>query len=137
MTGLRDRQIDHRPSPCPASRCDRARVRFLRFRRLGDDCVKRSTPLPQIWQDEALRNATAALRLPEQHTLGDEMGLLSKFEGKMEDTFEGAADKMANSPLSPCRLPRRLEKQMRRNKMVGAGKQYAPTLYTVLVNAGR
>ncbi len=35
----------------------------------------------------------------------------------------------------PCRLPRRRKKQMRRNKTVGAGKQYAPTLYTVLVNA--
>lgn len=63
------------------------------------------------------------------------MGLLSKFEGKMEDTFEGAADKMANSPLSPVQIAKKAEKQMRRNKMVGAGKQYAPTLYTVLVNA--
>ena len=63
------------------------------------------------------------------------MGFLSKFEGKMEDTFEGAADKMANSPLSPVQIAKKAEKQMRRNKMVGAGKQYAPTLYTVLVNA--
>ena len=66
---------------------------------------------------------------------GDEMGFLSKLEGKMEDTFEGAADKMANSPLSPVQIAKKAEKQMRRNKMVGAGKQYAPTLYTVLVNA--
>ena len=29
---------------------------------------------------------------------------------------------------------KKAEKQMRREKMVGAGKQYAPTLYTVLVN---
>ncbi len=63
------------------------------------------------------------------------MGFLSKFEGKMEDTFEGAADKMANAPLSPVQIAKKAEKQMRRNKMVGAGKQYAPTLYTVLVNA--
>ena len=63
------------------------------------------------------------------------MGFLSKFEGKMEDTFEGAADKMAGAPLSPVQIAKKAEKQMRRNKMVGAGKQYAPTLYTVLVNA--
>ena len=41
------------------------------------------------------------------------MGFLSKFEGKMEDTFEGAADKMANSPLSPVQIAKKAEKQMR------------------------
>ena len=63
------------------------------------------------------------------------MGLLSRFEGKMEDTVEGAADRMAAAPLSPVQIAKKAEKQMRREKMVGAGKQYAPTLYTVLVNA--
>ena len=29
------------------------------------------------------------------------MGLLSRFEGKMEDTVEGAADRMGAAPLSP------------------------------------
>ncbi|WP_417353791.1 FhaA domain-containing protein [Gordonibacter pamelaeae] len=62
------------------------------------------------------------------------MGFLSRFEGKMEDTFEGAADRMANAPISPVQIAKKAEKQMRREKMVGAGKQYAPTLYTVLVN---
>lgn len=62
------------------------------------------------------------------------MGFLSRFEGKMEDTFEGAADRMANSPISPVQIAKKAEKQMRREKMVGAGKQFAPTLYTVLVN---
>ncbi|MEG2478258.1 DUF3662 and FHA domain-containing protein [Gordonibacter sp.] len=62
------------------------------------------------------------------------MGFFSKFEGKMEDAFEGAADRMANSPISPVQIAKKAEKQMRREKMVGAGKQYAPTLYTVLVN---
>lgn len=62
------------------------------------------------------------------------MGLLSKFEGKMEDTLEGAADRMVKSPISPVQIAKKAEKQMRREKMVGAGKQYAPTLYTVLVN---
>ncbi len=63
------------------------------------------------------------------------MGLLSRFEGKMEDTVEGAADRMSGAPLSPVQIAKKAEKQMRREKMVGAGKQYAPTLYTVLVNA--
>lgn len=62
------------------------------------------------------------------------MGLFSKFEGKMEDTFEGAANKMFDAPISPVQIAKKAEKQMRREKMVGAGKQYAPTLYTVLVN---
>ena len=62
------------------------------------------------------------------------MGFLSKFEGKMEDTFEGTADKMFDAPISPVQIAKKSEKQMRREKMVGAGKQYAPTLYTVLVN---
>ena len=35
---------------------------------------------------------------------------------------------------SPVQIAKKAEKQMRREKMAGAGKQYAPTLYTVLVN---
>lgn len=63
------------------------------------------------------------------------MGIFSRFEGHVEDTFEGAADKLSNSPISPVQIAKKAEKEMRRNKMVGAGRQYAPTLYTVLVNA--
>ncbi|MBQ9041480.1 MAG: FHA domain-containing protein [Eggerthellaceae bacterium] len=62
------------------------------------------------------------------------MGIFSKFEGKMEDTFEGAAGNMSKAPISPVQIAKKAEKQMRRETMVGAGKQYAPTLYTVLVN---
>ena len=62
------------------------------------------------------------------------MGFLSKFEHKMEDTLEGAAGKMLDAPISPVQIAKKAEKQMKRGKMVGAGKQYAPTLYTVLVN---
>ncbi len=62
------------------------------------------------------------------------MGLLSKFEGKMEDTVEGAAEKLGASPISPVQIAKKAERQMRREKMVGTGKQYAPTLYTVLVS---
>lgn len=62
------------------------------------------------------------------------MGIFSKFEGHMEDGLEGAADKMFDAPISPVQISKKAEKAMRREKMVGAGKQYAPTLYTVLVN---
>ena len=62
------------------------------------------------------------------------MGIFSKFEGKMEDTFEGAAGNMSKAPISPVQIAKKAEKQMRRETMVGAGKEYAPTLYTVLVN---
>lgn len=62
------------------------------------------------------------------------MGFLSKFEGKMEDTVEGAASALGGSSISPVQITKKAEKQMRREKMVGAGKQYAPTLYTVLIS---
>ena len=62
------------------------------------------------------------------------MGIFSKFEDRMEDTVEGAASRMSKAPISPVQIAKKAEKQMRRETMVGAGKQYAPTLYTVLVN---
>lgn len=62
------------------------------------------------------------------------MGIFSRFERKVEDTFEGSANRMFDAPISPVQIAKKAEKQMRREKMVGAGKQYAPTLYTVLVN---
>lgn len=43
-------------------------------------------------------------------------------------------DKFFDSPISPVQIAKKAEKQMRREKMVGAGKEFAPTLYTVLVN---
>lgn len=62
------------------------------------------------------------------------MGFLSKFEGKMEDTVEGAAERLGGASISPVQIAKKAEKQMKREKVVGAGKQYAPTLYTVLVS---
>ncbi len=62
------------------------------------------------------------------------MGIFSRFEGRMEDGIEGAANKMFDAPISPVQIAKKAEKAMRREKMVGAGRQYAPTLYTVLVN---
>lgn len=62
------------------------------------------------------------------------MGIFSRFEDRMEDTVEGAASRMSKAPISPVQIAKRAERQMRRETMVGAGKEYAPTLYTVLVN---
>ena len=62
------------------------------------------------------------------------MGFLSKFEGRMEDTVEGAAERLGGASISPVQIAKKAEKQMKREKVVGAGKQYAPTLYTVLVS---
>lgn len=62
------------------------------------------------------------------------MGIFSRFENKMEDTVEGAASRISKAPISPVQIAKRAERQMRRETMVGAGKEYAPTLYTVLVN---
>ncbi len=62
------------------------------------------------------------------------MGFFSKFENKMEDAIDDLGDKFFDSPISPVQIAKKAEKEMRRNKMLGAGKQFVPTLYTVLVN---
>lgn len=62
------------------------------------------------------------------------MGLFSKFERRVEDGFDNMNDKFFDAPISPVQITKKAEKQMRREKMVGAGKEFAPTLYTVLVN---
>ncbi|MDO4853958.1 MAG: DUF3662 and FHA domain-containing protein [Coriobacteriia bacterium] len=62
------------------------------------------------------------------------MGLFSRFENKVEDGFDGMNEKLFDAPISPVQIAKKAEKQMRREKMVGAGKEFAPTLYTVLVN---
>lgn len=62
------------------------------------------------------------------------MGLFSKFERRVEDGFDDMNNKLFDAPISPVQITKKAEKQMRREKMVGAGKEYAPTLYTVLVN---
>lgn len=62
------------------------------------------------------------------------MGFFSRFERRVEDGFEGMNDKLFDAPISPVQIAKKAEKQMRREKMVGAGKEFAPTLYTVLVN---
>lgn len=62
------------------------------------------------------------------------MGFFSRFERRVEDGFDGMGDKLSDAPINPVQIAKKAEKQMRREKMVGAGKEFAPTLYTVLVN---
>ena len=63
------------------------------------------------------------------------MGIFSKFEGKVDDAFDGMAGAVFKSPIEPTQIAKKCEKEMHRNKLVGKGTQYAPTLYTVLVNS--
>lgn len=62
------------------------------------------------------------------------MGVLGKFESKVEGAVDGAAAAMFSSPIEPAQIAKKAEKQMKREKLVGSGRQYAPTLYNVLVN---
>ena len=61
------------------------------------------------------------------------MGIFSKFERKVEDSVEGAASAFEKSALTPVQITKKAEKQMKREKVVGKGRQIAPTLYTCLV----
>ena len=62
------------------------------------------------------------------------MGVLDKLEGGIEDAFDIAGARVFKGTIEPAQVARRAEKQMKREKLVGTGKQYAPTLYTVLVS---
>ena len=62
------------------------------------------------------------------------MGFFSKFERRVEDGFDEMGDKFFDAPISPVQIAKKAEKQMRREKMVGAGKNTHQPLYTVLVN---
>jgi hypothetical protein len=63
------------------------------------------------------------------------VSVFSRFEGGLDSAFDRAAGAVFRAPIEPAQIAKRAEKQMNREKLVGAGKQYAPTLYTVLVNA--
>lgn len=63
------------------------------------------------------------------------MGLFSRFESKAEDMIEGGAGMSAHGGIEPVKLAKRACKEMEREKMVGVGHEYAPTLYNILVSA--
>ena len=58
------------------------------------------------------------------------MGLFSRFEDKAEDVIEGAG----RGGIEPVKLAKRAAKEMQREKMIGVGHEYAPTLFNVLVS---
>lgn len=58
------------------------------------------------------------------------MGLFSRFEDKAEDVIEGGR----RGGLEPVKLAKRAAKEMQREKMIGVGHEYAPTLFNVLVS---
>ncbi len=58
------------------------------------------------------------------------MGLFSRFENKAEDIIEGGG----KGGIEPVKIAKRAYKEMQREKMVGVGHEYAPTLYNVLVS---
>ncbi|MDR1015752.1 MAG: DUF3662 and FHA domain-containing protein [Coriobacteriales bacterium] len=62
--------------------------------------------------------------------------MFSRLEGGLDSAFDKAAGAVFRAPLEPAQIAKRAEKQMNREKLVGAGTQYAPTLYTVLVGTG-
>lgn len=64
----------------------------------------------------------------------NQMGLMSRMEDGMENVFEGGAQAVFKASLNPVQITKRAVKEMNRNKLVGSGRQYAPTLYNVLVS---
>lgn len=61
------------------------------------------------------------------------MGVFSRFESKAEDAIEGSSGK-GRGGIEPVKIAKRACKEMEREKMVGVGHEYAPTLYNVLVS---
>ena len=62
------------------------------------------------------------------------MSILSDFEDRISDVLEGGFVRVFRSPVQPAELARKLTREMDRRKVVGVGKVYAPTLYSVLLS---
>ena len=62
------------------------------------------------------------------------MSVISKFESKVEGAVDGAAAAVFKGSIEPAQIAKKAEKQMKREKLVGSGRQHAHTLYNVLVN---
>lgn len=62
------------------------------------------------------------------------MSLLSEFEDRVGRAVEGGFARMFRSPVQPAELAKALSKEADRQKKVGVGKVYAPTLYNVLLS---
>ncbi|MDR2109048.1 MAG: FHA domain-containing protein [Coriobacteriales bacterium] len=62
------------------------------------------------------------------------MSVLDKFENRVEGAVDRAAGAVFKAPIEPAQIAKVAVKQMKQHRLVGAGRQYAPTLYNVLVN---
>lgn len=62
------------------------------------------------------------------------MSILSEFEDRIGSIVEGGFARVFRSPVQPAELARRLAKEMDRRKVVGVGKVFAPTLYSILLS---
>jgi hypothetical protein len=52
----------------------------------------------------------------------------------MDNAVDKASGAVFPSSIEPARIARKAERQMKANRLVGAGRQYAPTLFNVLVS---
>lgn len=64
------------------------------------------------------------------------MSILSDFEDRIGGAVEGVFAGAFKSPVQPAEVARRLGKAMDDGRVVGVGKVYAPTSYTVVISEG-
>jgi len=62
------------------------------------------------------------------------VSILSDFEDRISGVVEGGFARIFRSPVQPAELARKLTREMDRRKVVGVGKVYAPTLYSILLS---
>jgi hypothetical protein len=62
------------------------------------------------------------------------VSLLSEFEDRIGRTVEGGFARVFRSPVQPAELAKALGKETERQRKVGKGKIYAPTLYNILLS---
>ena len=62
------------------------------------------------------------------------MSIFSDFEDRIGRGVEGVFADVFRSPVQPAELARAVSKEMDRRRVVGIGKVYAPTLYSVLLS---
>ena len=62
------------------------------------------------------------------------MSILSEFEDRIGRGVEGVFAGVFRSPVQPAELARAVGKEMDRRRVVGIGKMWAPTLYSILLS---
>lgn len=62
------------------------------------------------------------------------MSILSDFEERVGRTVEGGFARVFRAPVQPAELARRLGREMDKSKVVGIGKIYAPTMFSIILS---